>query len=218
MASHWRVILIVSFLLFWPIAGECAGVFGGFEFDDEEQHFYYLGVATDGKYFLNALASHNRYEFEDNGELKLAKIKSLSLGAGLRREGPLSLAVSAGPVVREKDEEVDEGTSSETEIGALFQFDGYWWRDDEVLRLQATFSTLDTFVWSRLRGRKRIHGVLYGGAEVFWMGNSDYHAWGVGPILEVGLEAISVVARWGFKHSSTFNGGVYAGVELYAPF
>ncbi|MGW8272481.1 MAG: hypothetical protein ACWGN7_03720 [Thermodesulfovibrionales bacterium] len=217
MENRGRIFLIVALLLVWPIAGDCAGIFAGFEFDDEEQHFYYLGLSTDGEYFFNVLASHNRYEFEDNGELRLAKIKSLSPGVGLRREGPLTWMVSAGPVVREKDEETDEGSSSKTEIGALFQLDGFWFRDNESLRLQATFSTLDTFLWSRLRGKKRIYGVLHGGAEVFWMGNSDFDAWGIGPILEISMEGISAVARWGLKESSTFNGGMYAGIELYTP-
>lgn len=201
-----------------PSSGGAAGVYGGAEVDDEGQSFVYAGGTTDGKIYLSAFAGHLEYRFRDGGVLRDAEITSLTPSVGIRREGPLTLTLSAGPMFREKKEEGAFGDESTTEAGGALQFGGYLQDGQGSLEALASYATLDDFFWGRLRGKRQAFGDLYAGAEIFLMGNSDFEGWGTGPVIEFRAGGIAVALKAGFKHTSTFGDGAYAGLELFAPF
>jgi len=201
-----------------PAAAGAAGVFGGAEVDDEGQSFVYVGGATDGKIFFSALAGHLEYQFREGGALRDAEITSITLSVGMRKEGPITLTLGAGPVLREKKEENAGGESRTTEAGGAVQLGGYLYGDGGSLEALASYATLDDFFWGRLRGKRQAVGDLYAGAEVFLMGNSDFDGWGAGPLVEFRAGRVTLGAKAGYKHTSTFKGGAYVGLEIYAPF
>ena len=188
------------------------------EVDDEGQSFIYLGAATEGTIFFNVFAGYLQYEFEDDDILRDATIKSITPALGIKKEGPLTLTLAAGPILREKEEEQDDGDDRTTEVGGFVQFGSYYWGNKGTFEGLVSYTTLDDFFWGRIRGKRKTVGRLYAGAEFFLMGNSDFDSWGLGPLLEFRGDKASILLKGGYKHTSTFNDGMYTGIELFTSF
>jgi hypothetical protein len=218
MENFKFAFLVFILLLVAPRIGESAGVFGGTEVDDEGQRFFYIGMITEGKLFFNIFAGDLLYEFEINGDFREARLRFITPALGIKKEGPLTFTLIAGPTLREKKEEQDSGFKTKTEAGGFFQFGGFIWGKDENLEVLISYTTLDNFFWSRLRGKKRIIGHIFTGIGLFWMGNRDFEGWGVGPLLEFRGEKGTLGVKAGYKYTSTYKGGVYTGVEFYISF
>jgi hypothetical protein len=50
------------------------------------------------------------------------------------------------------------------------------------------------------------------------MGNADFHAVQTGPLVEVPIGKVSLRAKGGYQHSTSFHRGAYGGIEIYFPF
>jgi hypothetical protein len=50
------------------------------------------------------------------------------------------------------------------------------------------------------------------------MGNADFRAVQTGPVLEVPIGKVFLLAKGGYEHSNSFHSGGYGGVEMYVPF
>ncbi len=217
MGKYQYVFLIFIFIFLFPGIGESAGVFGGAEVDNEGQRFFYMGAQTEGKFFLQVFAGDLLYNFKDDGKIRETKLRFITPAIGLQKQGALTLSLVAGPTLREKKEEQDSGFKKTTNLGGFFQFGGFLSEEDKNLEFLASYTTLDNFVWSRLRGKKKITAYLFTGAEIFWMGNKDFDSWGGGPLLEFNGGKGTLALKAGYKHTSTYKGGAYTGIEVYVP-
>jgi hypothetical protein len=218
MEKSKSALVVIILLLLLPSAAESTGVFGGFDIDNEGQIFSYVGGVTEGTVFAHVLAGYQRYEFKDNGEIREVNSFFVTPAIGLKSSGPLSVNLSVGPTVRDKEEEEESGYDRSTEVGGTVQVGGYLWRRDHTFDALASFSTLDAFFWGRMRGTKRIANNLYGGGEIFWMGNDDFEGWGAGPVMVLQMKKLSLGLKMGYKNTSTFDDGFYVGCELYTSF
>jgi len=218
VGKYGFAFLIVICLLLISKPGECTGLYGGAEIDDESQRFFYLGVQTEGKYFLQVFAGDLYYDFKDNGKIIDAELKWITPAVGIKLEGPVTLTLAAGPTFRNKKEERDPKTEKDTESGGFYQLGLFRWRENHNLEFLASYTNLDNFYWSRLRGRKRVKGSFFAGMEIFGMDNQDVDAWGVGPLLEYQMKKTAITFKTGYKHTSTYNGGFYTGLEFYSSF
>lgn len=210
-------VLGIMLVLLAPLDAVSSGVYGGFDIDNEGQIFSYLGGMTGGAIFANVIAGYNRYEFKDNGMIREARSLFVTPAIGIKREGPLTLTLTAGPTIREKEEEKESGNDLTTEVGATFQAGAFYWGNNRTMDCLASISTLDTFFWSRIRGKQSIAHNLYGGVELFWMGNDDFESWGLGPLLEMRMKKVSLGLKTGYKNTSTFHDGFYVGIEFFTP-
>jgi hypothetical protein len=220
VGKHGYAFLIFAVSIFFLLASsaESAGLFTGAEVDDESQRFLYAGAQTDGKYFLQIFAADLNYDFKDNGIIREATSKWITPAIGFRTRGSLSLSVVAGPTFREKKEEQSSGTTTVRDSGGFFQVGGYFWKEDMNIEFLASYTNLDNFLWGRLRAKKRIRDSFFMGAEVFGMGNQDFNGWGVGPLLELRKGKAAFTLKAGYKNTTTYGGGLYAGLELYTAF
>jgi len=50
------------------------------------------------------------------------------------------------------------------------------------------------------------------------MQNDDFRAVQSGPLVEVPIGKVFLLAKTGYQYSSSFHTGVYGGVEIYFPF
>jgi hypothetical protein len=50
------------------------------------------------------------------------------------------------------------------------------------------------------------------------MGNADFRAIMTGPVVEVQVGKVFLLARGGYQNSNSFNSGTYGGFEIYFPF
>ncbi len=218
MGKYGFAFLIVICLLLISKPGESTALYGGAEIDDESQRFFYLGVQTEGKYFLQVFAGDLYYDFKDNGKIIDSELKWITPAVGIKLEGPVTLTLAAGPTFRRKEEDREPKTEKDTESGGFYQLGLFRWKEDYNLEFLASYTNLDNFYWNRLRGRKRVKGSFFAGMEIFGMDNQDVDAWGVGPLLEYHVKKTAITFKTGYKHTSTYNGGFYTGLEFYSSF
>jgi hypothetical protein len=218
MGKHQYVLFIFLSILLFPNTGESAGVFGGAEVDNKGQRFFYMGAQTEGKYFFQIFAGDLLYDFEDAGKTTEAKLRFITPAIGVRKQGPMTLSLAVGPTFREKKEEQSTGVKKETGTGGFLQLGGFIWQEDKNFEFLASYTTLDNFIWSRMRGKKRVTDRFFTGAELFWMGNEDFDSWGGGPLLELSGKRGGLTLKVGYKHTSIYQGGMYTGIEFYVPF
>lgn len=220
------------FLVLLPTAGLAHDAFTGFEIDDEGQYFGFLGLQTpvtkikqDLELFAQLYAATLRYSFRSEGRLLDARVNSISPAVGLRqRFDPWNVSGFVGPQFRNKREDlVNGGTLTKEEVGAFLQGETFYWHERGSFHGIISYSTLDDFLWGRLRGKllafKTGGGrLVYGGWDVIGMGNKDFSAFHTGPLVEVPIGKVFFLIKAGYKYTSSFQSGAYTGLELYLPF
>ena len=50
------------------------------------------------------------------------------------------------------------------------------------------------------------------------MGNADFRALQTGPVIEVPISKVFLLAKGGYQYSTSFHSGGYGGIEVYFPF
>lgn len=216
-----------------PSGGQAGDAFTGFQIDNEEQYFTYLGLRTpltlnqsDLQPFVQFFAAGQGYSFKTNGQVRDARVQFLVPSVGLKTDvGSWSLAGLVGPQVRRKEEElVTGGTTTQHEAGVFLQGEAFQWQERGSLHGIISYGDLDQFFWGRLRGKLRVHRpdqgccTIYIGWDLAGMGNDDVHAVRAGPLVEVPVGQIFWLVKAGYRYDSTFRSGAYTGLEIYLPF
>ena len=213
--SHLVGIILVIFH-----SAASAGVYTGFEADSDDKRFYFVGAQTNDPLFLSVFVGHLKYKFDENNSTVDVKSTFITPTVGYRFTitDPLTFSMAVGGTWEEKTEERNNNDDKDSNFGAFVQIGASYWKTDKNYEFLASYSDPTEFVWSRLRGKHRVHGRYFLGGEVFWMGNEDFDSAGVGALFEIRGERVATTFKAGVSDTSTDDTGVYGGIEFGIPF
>ncbi|MDH4188465.1 MAG: cellulose biosynthesis protein BcsS [Nitrospira sp.] len=228
-----QLIIGVWLLAGLPVATQAGDVFAGFQIDNKNQYFGYFGVRTplmnipgDTDLFAQVMTSGLGYSFHSNGRRLDANVQFIVPSLGIKKTiGEWTLSALAGPQMRRIEEQrLNANAALDHQIGAYGQVEALYWHEKGSLHAIASYADLDNFFWGRLRGKVLAHTsdkgccATYVGWDVAGMGNADFRAVQTGPLVEVPVGKVFMLAKSGYQNSSSFHSGVYGGVEVYFPF
>ena len=232
--ARFTLLLLAAFILTClPLVSEAGDVFTGFQIDNKSQYFGYLGVRTPilqtsggPGLFVQATTAGLGYSFKTNGQLLDANVQSIVPSIGIAKMlGDWTLSALAGPQLRRIEEQRLNASSTITyQAGFYGQLEAFYWHEKWNLNAIGSYADLDNFFWSRLRGKVLAYKpekgccATYVGWDVTGMGNADFRAVMTGPVAEVQVGKVFLLARGGYQYSTSFHGGVYGGFEIYFPF
>jgi hypothetical protein len=233
MARFALLLLATLILTVLPVSSEAGDVFTGFQIDNHSQYFGYLGVRTPllrtsggPDLFIQAMTAGLGYSFKVNGQLLDANVQFIVPSIGITKTfGGLTLSALTGPQMRRFEEERLNASNTTTyQVGAYGQVEAFYWHEKWNLHAIGSYADLDNFFWSRLRGKVLAYKpeksccATYVGWDVTGMGNADFKAILTGPVVEVQVGKVFLLARGGYQNSNSFNSGTYGGFEIYFPF
>ncbi|TKS64358.1 MAG: hypothetical protein EWM73_00505 [Nitrospira sp.] len=232
--TRFILLLLAAFILACqPLVSEAGDVFTGFQIDNRSQYFGYLGVRTPilrasggPDFFVQAMTAGLGYNFKTNGQILDANVQFIVPSLGITKTlGGWALSALAGPQLRRIEEQRLNASSTTTyQAGVYGQLEAFYWHEKWNLLAIGSYADLDNFFWSRLRGKvlafkpEKSCCATYVGWDVTGMGNADFRAVMTGPVVEVQVEKVFLLARGGYQNSNTFHSGTYGGFEIYFPF
>jgi hypothetical protein len=232
--ARLTLLLLAAFILTCqPLVSEAGDVFTGFQIDNKSQYFSYLGVRTPilrtsggPDLFVQAMTAGLGYSFKTNGQLLNANVQFIVPSLGITKMlGGWALSALAGPQLRRIEEQRLNASSTTTyQAGVYGQLEAFYWHEKWNLHAIGSYADLDNFFWSRLRGKVLAYKpeksccATYVGWDVTGMGNADFRAVMTGPVVEIQVGKVFLLARGGYQNSNSFNSGTYGGFEIYFPF
>jgi len=232
--ARFAVLLLATLILtVVPVSTKAGDLFTGFQIDNKNQYFGYLGIRTPllqmrggTNLFVQAMTAGLGYSFQRNGRILDTNVQFVVPAFGISHTfGRLTVSALAGPQLRRIEEErLNSNPSTDHQIGAFAQVEAMYWHEKGNLQAIGSYADLDNYFWGRLRGKLLVRQVtsgccsIYGGWEVAGMGNADFRAVQTGPLIEVPIGRVHLLARSGYQHSTSFHSGVYGGFEVYVPF
>lgn len=230
-----RTVLISAacLLLFIPVSSQAGDVFTGFQIDNHSQYFGYLGVRTPllrtaggPDLFIQAMTAGLGYSFKSNGHVLDANVQFIVPSLGITQTfGGWTLSALAGPQLRRIEQQrVNASTTTNYQAGVYGQLEAFYWHDKWNLHAIGSYADLDNFFWSRVRAKVLAYRpekgccATYVGWDVTGMGNADFKAVLTGPVAEIRVGKVFLLARGGYQNNNTFHSGTYGGFEIYFPF
>lgn len=233
MARFTLFLLATLILTIFPPPTRAGDVFTGFQIDNRSQYFGYLGVrmpvlqmSGGTNLFVQAMTAGLGYSFKSNGQLLDANVQFVVPSLGISQTfGRWTFLALAGPQLRRIEQErLNSSASIDHQVGAFAQVEAMYWHEKGSLHAIGSYADLDNFFWGRLRGKllayksdKRCCST-YVGWDVAGMGNGDFRAVQTGPVVEVPIGKVSLIAKGGYQNSNSFHSGGYGGFEVYFPF
>ena len=226
-------ILAACLVLLFPVPGQAGDVFTGFQIDNHNQYFGYLGVRTPllrtsggPDLFIQAMTAGLGYSFKSNGQVLDANVQFVVPSLGITQTvGGWTLSALAGPQLRRIEQQrVNESSTTNYQVGAYGQLEAFYWHDKWNLHAIGSYADLDNFFWSRVRAKVLAYRpekgccAMYVGWDVTGMGNADFRAVLTGPVAEIKVGKVFLLARGGYQNNNTFYSGSYGGFEIYFPF
>ncbi len=233
MARLTRFLLTAGILTYLPLVSEAGEVFTGFQIDNKNQYFTYLGVRTpilrtsgEPALFVQVMTGGFGYSFKTNGQLLDANVQSIVPSLGITKTlGGWMLSALAGPQLRRIEEQrLNANNTIAYQAGVYGQLEAFYLHEKWNLLAIGSYADLDNFFWSRLRGKALVYKpeksccATYVGWDVTGMGNADFRGIMTGPVGEVLVGNVFVLVRGGYQHNTTFHSGTYGGFEIYFPF
>lgn len=228
--GSWALVCLLSYAA-PAMSGEA---FTGYQIDNHGQYFGFLGVrapllseTASIQPFVQVTGAGLGYKYFSNGQERKADVQFASPSIGIKLpRGPWTLIALAGPQFRWKQEEQAVGTGrvARTDVGAYVQGEAFYWHEEGTFHAIMSYTDLDHFVWSRLRGTKLVHKTEQGccttylGWDLSGMGNKDFYAVQTGPLLQIPIHTFYLTLKTGYQYNQTFHGGVFGGIEVYTTF
>lgn len=233
MARLTLCLLAALILISGPAASQAGDVFTGFQIDNKSQYIGYLGVRAPllqmsggTNLFLQVMTAGLGYSSKVNGQLLDSNVQFVVPSLGISQTvGGWTLSALAGPQLRRIEQErFNTNSSIDHQTGAYGQLEAFYWHEKGSFHAIASYADLDNFFWGRLRGKLLAYAAdkgcckTYVGWDVAAMGNADFKAVQTGPLVEVPVGKVFLLAKGGYQNSSSFHSGVYGGIEIYVPF
>jgi hypothetical protein len=233
MARLTWLLLAACILTCLPRESDAGDVFTGFQVDDKNQYFIYLGVRTPivrtsggTDLFVQATTGGFGYSFKTEGQLRDANVQSLVPSLGITKIiGDWALSALAGPQLRRIEEQrLNASNTIAYQAGVYGQLEAFYWHEKWNFLATGSYADLDNFFWSRLRGKVLAYKpekgccATYAGWDITGMGNADFRGVMTGPVGEVQVGHVFILARGGYQNNTTFHSGAYGGFEIYFPF
>lgn len=208
-------------------------VFTGFQSDNKGEYFAYLGIRAplmderNGfQPFIQVFGAGVGYTFKDNGQERDANLEYVTPSLGLKyTTGSWSFLGMVGPQFRWKQEDQPTGSRShDTFVGTYVQLEAFRWQEDGIFHAIASYADIDGFSFGRVRKTWLVQKneqsccSVYLGGDLAGMGNDQFYAVQVGPLVQVPINIFWLTLKGGYQYSQTFHNGAYGGVELYFPF
>ncbi len=232
LASHILAALILISAVS-PPSSQAGDVFTGFQIDNRSQYFGYLGVRvpvlqTQGgtKFFVQTMTAGLGYSTKVNGRILDTNVQFVVPSLGISHTfGRWTLLALGGPQLRRIEEErINSGSSTDHQAGGFGQVEAFYWHEKGNLHAIGSYADLDDFFWGRLRGKLLAYQAsagccnAYAGWEIAGMGNGEFRAVQTGPLVEVPVWKVHLLAKGGYQYSTSFHSGGYGGFEVYIPF
>lgn len=223
----------VLVLLGWPSRSQAGDVFTGFQIDNKGEYFSYLGVRApllklsgNTTLFSQLTTAALGYNNKSGNQILDANVQFLVPSVGISQTlGGWTLSALAGPQLRRIEEQrVNASASIDHQIGAYGQVEALYWHEQGTLHAIVSYADLDNFFWSRVRGKLLTYAPeqsccrVYMGWDAAAMGNADFKAIQTGPLVEIPVGKIFLLAKGGYQNSSSFHSGGYGGIEIYFGF
>lgn len=172
-------------------------------------------------------ASRVRYTYDAGSASLTGNILALGPSVGARyRIGTLNLGLASGIDIRHtRRTTVAGGFEDRDETGASVQADlDLWFAKVYDLSVISSFASAGDFFWARGRLKRQVTNLDYArpiswfvGVESVGDGNSDFHSYQLGGVVECAYRPLSLSAaiKGGYKYSTGYRDTGYAGVELY---
>jgi hypothetical protein len=233
MARLTQLLVAAWMLTCLPLASEAGDIFTGFQIDNKNQYFGYLGTRTpivrnSGELgvFVQAITSGFGYKFTSDGQLLDANIQSIVPSLGITTTlGSWTLSALAGPQMRRIEEQrLNASNMVAYQAGVYGQLEAFYRHEKWNLSATGSYADLDNFFWSRLRGKTLAYKpeegccATYVGWDVTGMGNADFRGIMTGPVGEIQIGNVFVLVRGGYQNNTTFHGGSYGGFDIYLRF
>ena len=230
---HVTCGIVFCAALLSPVLAMAGDVFTGFVYDNKGEYFSYLGARTpitsgESKFqpFIQVLGAGYKYTFIDNGVERDADVQFVTPSLGLKHDvGTWNFIGFAGPQFRWKQEDqLTGGRTDEYKTGVYAQTEAFYWHEEGTFHALVSYTNLDDFIWSRARGTRLVHKSdqgccsVYLGGDLEGMGNTDFYAIRVGPLVQVPVDRFYFTVRGGYQYTQTFHNGYYGGFEVYFPF
>lgn len=227
------IFLTLLVFLGQSASSRAGDAFTGFQIDNKNQYLGYLGVKTPvlsmsggTDLFFQFMTAGLGYSSHSNGRVLDANVQFIVPSLGISQTvGHWTLSALAGPQLRRIEEQRINGSPSiNYQAGAYGQLEALYWREKGSFHAIASYADLDNFFWGRLRGKLLAatpsQGCckVYMGWDVAAMGNADFKAVQTGPLVEVPVGKVFLLAKGGYQNSSSFHSGSYGGLEIYFPF
>jgi hypothetical protein len=208
-------------------------LFTGFQMDGRGQYFSYLGVrlpvtqlSGGTTIFVQATTAALGYSSRSAGQLVDSNAQFIVPSLGLSRSfGRWTVLALGGPQLRRLEEErVNASNRIDHKIGAYGQVEALYWHEKGSLHAIGSYADLDNYFWGRLRGKLLVYQSDRGccslsvGWDIAGMGNADFRAVQSGPVIEVPIGKVFLLAKGGYENSNSFHSGGYGGAEFYVPF
>lgn len=231
--THVSCGIALCAALLWPGIVAAGDVFTGYQIDNRSQYYTYLGVrtpitsgASTVQPFIQVMGAGLGYTFKDHGAKRDAEVQFATPSLGLKYvQGSWNFIGLAGPQFRWKQEDRPTGgRTNEQDVGVYLQGEAFYWHEKGTFHAIASYTDLDSFVWSRVRATRLVYKsnqgccATYLGWDVAGMGNRDFYAVQTGPMVQVPVASVQVTLKGGYQYTQTFQNGVYGGIELYVPF
>jgi len=227
---------VVALIIVFASASAHAGdLFTGYRMDSEAQYFAFLGLReylpwehSGFKGYAQVFASGQTYEYDSSGHDIEADVQSLTPSLGVTKPidgSPWSVSLLVGPELRWKKEDGFQTSSGrDFDVGAFAQVESMFWQETRSIHGIISYASLDDFFFGRVRGKLRTFlpetgcCAIFAGADVAGMGNDDFRALQVGPLVEVPVGRFFLLGRAGYQYDSSFGSGGYGGLEIYTQF
>jgi len=198
-------------------------VFGGAEFDNHGQGFAFLGGDVAQRIHSNfslagrVMPNFLTYKFRSEGDEVTATSPGVYALLGVKgRWGQTSAGLLAGAEVR--------GTTAAPLVQVEFDT---WLPSRTNFNYFGSFTGTDSFIYQKGGVKQQLTNLDYagpntvnGGVEVVWGSNPDFEMYQVGLVVEMFSipHTLSLQARGGYKHDTTFGNGFYGGLTFFKGF
>ena len=146
--------------LLLPVSSRAGDVFSGFQIDNHNQYFGYLGVRTPllktsggPDLFVQAMTAGLGYVTKVNGQSLDTNIQFIVPSLGITQTfGGWTLSALAGPQLRRLEEQrLNMNNTTKYQAGAYVQGEAFYWHEKWNLHVIGSYADLDNFFWSRAR-------------------------------------------------------------------
>lgn len=231
--AHFSCGIALCMILLWPDIVMAGDVFTGYQIDHQGEYYTYLGVRTpitSGEStlqpFIQVMGAALGYKFKVNGMKRDAEVQFATPSLGLKYTYKTWNFIGfAGPQFWWKQQDVTSGgRSSDQNVGVYTQAEAFYWHEQGTFHTIVSYTNIDDFVWSRARATRLVHKSEQGccstylGWDLAGMGNNQFYAVQVGPVVQVPIDRFYFTVKGGYQYTQTFHNGFYGGVELYFPF
>lgn len=227
--------VLALIILVTSMSASAGDFFTGFRMDGETQYHAYLGLRMKLPFAFSGFETHAQlftsaqsYEYDTDDQEIEADVQNLTPSLVVSRSlggGPWTILALVGPELRWKHEDGFRNDSDrEFDVGVMLQMESMYWQETRNLHAMVSYASLDDFFFGRVRAKLQTYSPetgccpIFAGLDIAGMGNDDFRAVQVGPVVEVPVAGFFLLFRAGYQNDSSFGSGGYGGLEIYTQF